>query len=90
MFHSQHRRAQDIQVGSQLYVNAFVLQNEKTEGFETIRAGYNLLPLRVFTADEADVETNVNNAFVFGQLVADPIVLETVTFLDVAAKLYPA
>lgn len=89
-FPSQHRKVQDIQLGSQLYVNAFVLQTEETEGNKTIRDAYNLLPLRVLSADETNALTNVNDAFVFAQLIADPIILENVTFLEVAAKLYPA
>lgn len=82
--------AQQIQIGNQIYLNAFIRHREEPIGEDgkKIRTGYQLIPTRIHLAPEADPPVDINEVFLFGQVHGEPHNLEKVTFLTVATRIF--
>lgn len=82
----QKERAQSIQVGSQVYVNAFVSTTETEVNNRKIPLGYHLLPTRINVSVGMEKSVDVNQWFLFGELIGEPYVGEFSTYFNVAAN----
>lgn len=82
----QKERAQSIQVGSQVYVNAFISTTETEINGRKIPLGYKLLPSRINVSAGTDNSIDANDWFLFGELIGEPRIGEFSTYFDIAVN----